>query len=455
MRRGSKRTDEADLRGWLETAAPGESRAFCVSKPRREALHRLCDELAKDGWSLTHESQSAGKARALLVRLLRRPGAKRSREEAGSDAGFPSPAAKRHLAGSAVVDPHGTDARARAAAAALARHAPTSAAPASRDLFGAAALVPDDDDPELALGVALSLEAAVNTHAKSKPSRPSAPVADVIDLSVDDDSPRLRQQQLDPPQSTARAPRQRRLNEDGVIDLCGDDGRMPRQRADVIDLCDGDEGSDRSVGNIHVLPDIQERVRNADPRAIMNAVRGTLAAAASADPALSDLAAARAEPKALMLGDYAWVRDASDGRVLVEDALIERKSIADLVGGNGRHVSQLARMAACGLRNVFLLLEGRPATAGDQIAYGKGPVRTDADINDLCASLAATPTLRVRALHARQDADTARLLAHITTAAAAGALNERAAMWTGWPGGGSAGAPRASGRAQEWSAFCQ
>lgn len=169
------------------------------------------------------------------------------------------------------------------------------------------------------------------------------------------------------------------------------------------------------VQSIRILVDDRERVRDVDPRGILE--RLTRAVGDSG----------MASRHRLRFGDFMW---ASGEDTCPNDecttlcCVIERKRIADLVGrsATGAHLRQLERLETCGLPHPFLLIEGNPKHASgcpvydEHVHAGEGStdaVRCDEDIDELCARLFVTQS-RVGVIATKDIEGTTRLLGHLT-----------------------------------------
>lgn len=150
----------------------------------------------------------------------------------------------------------------------------------------------------------------------------------------------------------------------------------------------------KSSQAIHILVDDRERLRDKDPRGLLERI------ASIVEPH------AHVVCRRLRFGDYMWVAGTEDSRVedcLVCGCVVERKRISDLVGrsASGVHMQQLQKLESCGLAYPFLLIEGEPRAASTCTVYDKpissddgdagggpsGHIASEEDIEDLCARL--------------------------------------------------------------------
>lgn len=166
---------------------------------------------------------------------------------------------------------------------------------------------------------------------------------------------------------------------------------------------------------VRLLVDDRERVRDADPRGILDRVARVVKDFGSASR------------QRLRFGDFMWASDSDaspNEECIALSCVIERKKISDLVGrsATGAHIRQLERLESCGLPHPFLLIEGNPKHASACPVYDEqahaGECRTDAirceeDIDELCARMFVTQS-RVGVIATQDIEGTARILGNIT-----------------------------------------
>jgi ERCC4-type nuclease len=167
----------------------------------------------------------------------------------------------------------------------------------------------------------------------------------------------------------------------------------------AVDRCSGHASPDDGTATVFLLVDQRERLRDVDPRGILNR-----ASAAVQGPYQSVL------QHRLLLGDFLWTTglracERSDWQVL--NCVVERKRVSDLVGrsATGVHLRQMKRMELSGLRHPFLLIEGdqrqanscpifdefESSVASSERGYtGSCAIHSLEDVEALCARLFIT-----------------------------------------------------------------
>jgi len=183
---------------------------------------------------------------------------------------------------------------------------------------------------------------------------------------------------------------------------------------------------------VEILVDDRERLRDIDPRGVLDRVRTAI------DILKSDGIHGAASRRRLRFGDFVWLggsllRSGIVGAIAVRQApglvlgcIVERKRIADLVGrsASGAHVKQLERLESCGLPHPFLLIEGDPQHARDCPVFDRNSkddsealfhdaIACKEDILDLCARLFVLRS-KVGVITTWDPEGTARLLGHLT-----------------------------------------